>query len=94
MRFVRRYESKESMSEQEQERARPGVYFHTARPGHCPLCGQPLGRHPATSRYDNATAICSACGVYEAMNAAGDLFTDEQVAEVLGSIRRAEAQQE
>lgn len=33
----------------------------------CPRCHGPLGDHPALSRRDNKTHICSCCGVDEAM---------------------------
>jgi len=36
----------------------------------CPKCGEPLPEHPALSRADNQTLICSQCGVKEAMQAA------------------------
>jgi len=33
----------------------------------CPRCDGPLGKHPALSRRDNKTNICSDCGTAEAM---------------------------
>lgn len=33
----------------------------------CPACGQPLPEHPALSRRDNKTLICSDCGTREAL---------------------------
>jgi hypothetical protein len=33
----------------------------------CPRCHGPIGKHPALSRRDNKTHICSCCGVDEAM---------------------------
>lgn len=33
----------------------------------CPACGGPMPKHPALSRRDNKTYICSWCGEYEAM---------------------------
>lgn len=33
----------------------------------CPKCGENIGEHPAISRIDNETCICSACGNAEAM---------------------------
>jgi len=35
----------------------------------CPRCGDPLDRHPALSRADDRTAVCSDCGVEEAIEA-------------------------
>jgi hypothetical protein len=39
--------------------------------GYCPRCGTelplPLIRHAALSRVDNTTAVCSPCGMDEAM---------------------------
>lgn len=32
----------------------------------CPLCEGELSRHPAISRLDNTTEICSTCGIAEA----------------------------
>lgn len=32
----------------------------------CPRCGGPLGPHPALSRADNTTPVCSACGTLQA----------------------------
>jgi RNase P subunit RPR2 len=39
----------------------------------CPKCDGPLGEHPALSRRDNKTKICSACGSTEAIEDAFDL---------------------
>lgn len=33
----------------------------------CPICGQVYTNHPAISRKDNKTEICSECGVKEAL---------------------------
>jgi hypothetical protein len=35
----------------------------------CPCCSGSLGRHPALSRKDNHTNICSDCGTKEALDA-------------------------
>jgi len=45
------------------------VAREAAAAGQCPLCGGPVGDHPATSRADDVTAICSRCGVAEALGA-------------------------
>lgn len=37
----------------------------------CPCCGQPYSGHPALSRKDNKTPICSDCGTREALDALG-----------------------
>ena len=34
----------------------------------CPKCGQPTNEHPALSRIDNKTNICSQCGMLEALS--------------------------
>lgn len=36
----------------------------------CPLCGKKYIGHPALSRKDNKTEICSDCGIREAIDAA------------------------
>ena len=33
----------------------------------CPLCKRPIEGHPAISRKDNKTEICSRCGQKEAL---------------------------
>jgi hypothetical protein len=33
----------------------------------CPTCNEPMGKHPALSRRDNKTEICSECGMMEAL---------------------------
>lgn len=40
----------------------------------CPKCGQVYNEHPAISRDDNKTKICSTCGALEAFEA----FTEAQ----------------
>lgn len=35
----------------------------------CPKCGCPIYGHPAISRTDNQTEICSDCGIAEALEA-------------------------
>ena len=42
-----------------------GSYDHMGGP--CPRCGDHFEVFPALSRYDNATYICSPCGVTEAL---------------------------
>ena len=37
----------------------------------CPICGRLYYNYPAISRTDNATEICSICGVRQALAAAG-----------------------
>ena len=39
----------------------------------CPKCGQAYNGHPAISRDDNKTKICSACGLNEAMQAVSSI---------------------
>ena len=33
----------------------------------CPHCGRLIGKHPAVSRRDNKTDVCSNCGTREAL---------------------------
>lgn len=33
----------------------------------CPICGKEYMEHPAISRRDNKTEICSECGTHEAL---------------------------
>lgn len=33
----------------------------------CPICNKPYECHPALSRKDNRTEICSLCGIKEAL---------------------------
>lgn len=50
----------------------------------CPSCGKPLTGHPAVSRRDNKTLICSACGTREALADFGiDEGDQEQIIEEL-----------
>lgn len=51
----------------------------------CPSCGKPCTGHPALSRKDNKTVICSDCGIREALEAAG--LSDRQDA-ILDAIHR------
>ena len=44
----------------------------------CPLCGGPLSRHPALSRMDNKTLICSDCGTREALATLGMDIEDQE----------------
>lgn len=44
----------------------------------CPLCGGPLSRHPALSRMDNKTLICSDCGTREALATIGMDIEDQE----------------
>ena len=37
----------------------------------CPLCGEAYSGHPAISRTDNETPICSDCGSRQALEALG-----------------------
>ena len=43
----------------------------------CPICGQEYTDHPAISRADNETPICSDCGTRQALESLG-IDTDEQ----------------
>jgi hypothetical protein len=47
-----------------------------AVPPVCPLCRvNPIG-HPALSRFDNKTEVCSACGLREALGMASGKLRD------------------
>lgn len=50
----------------------------------CPICGMPLTAHPAISRVDNRTEICSDCGTRQALAAAGMDGEDQE--EIINSI--------
>ena len=41
----------------------------------CPRCDYELSGHPAISRRDNKTEICSDCGTSEAMNDFSDFYS-------------------
>ena len=43
----------------------------------CPICGQEYTDHPAISRADNETPICSDCGTRQALESLS-IDTDEQ----------------
>lgn len=45
----------------------------------CPECGKPLTSHPALSRRDNKTEICSDCGTREALAEIGMDTEDQEV---------------
>lgn len=52
----------------------------------CPVCGAPMSSHPALSRRDNKTEVCSDCGTREAL---ADLGMDEEDQEgVIAAIHR------
>ena len=42
----------------------------------CPICGREYTDYPALSRRDNATEICPACGVDEALD---DFFNNANI---------------
>ena len=42
----------------------------------CPICGREYTDYPALSRRDNATEICPACGVDEALD---DFFNNSNI---------------
>ena len=41
----------------------------------CPRCSQNFSGHPAISRRDHTTEICSDCGTSEAMNDFSDFYS-------------------
>lgn len=52
----------------------------------CPKCGKSYAGHPALSRADNETPVCSDCGIREALESIG-VPTEEQE-KILDTIRR------
>ena len=50
----------------------------------CPVCGSRYKEHPALSRRDNGTEICSRCGMREALTDCG--MTEQQMDEVLRNL--------
>ena len=46
----------------------------------CPLCGEQYSEPPAISRLDNKTAICSSCGIREAVSG---LLPDADIEELV-----------
>ncbi len=52
----------------------------------CPLCGKTYTGHPALSRKDNTTLICSDCGVREALESLGVQAKEQD--EILATIHR------
>lgn len=53
----------------------------------CPLCGQEYTGHPAISRTDNETPICSDCGTRQALASIG--VSLEEQAKILETIHRS-----
>lgn len=50
----------------------------------CPLCGGLMWGVPAISRVDNQTAICSDCGVRQALQSIGvDADEGEEILEII-----------
>ena len=52
----------------------------------CPRCGKAYCGHPALSRLDNTTEICSDCGVREALESIG--VPSEEQEQILATIHR------
>ncbi len=53
----------------------------------CPRCRKVYHGHPATSRLDNKTLICSDCGTREALESLG--ISPEEQEQILGAIHRS-----
>lgn len=52
--------------------------------GTCPRCGREYTGHPAISRADNETLICSDCGTKEALETLGiSPYEQEQIIEAI-----------
>ena len=58
--------------------------------GICPVCGRKYTGHPALSRTDNRTLICSECGQRQALESIGVVSHEEQD-RIIGLTRRIEA---
>ena len=56
------------------------------RLAYCPKCGKPYTGHPALSRRDNTTLICSDCGTREALEDIG--IDSEEQEKILNIIHR------
>ena len=50
----------------------------------CPICGKQYSEHPALSRVDGTTLICSDCGTREALESIG--VSKEEQDKILGII--------
>lgn len=55
----------------------------------CPTCGQPIHGHPAISRADNRTEICSDCGTTEAIEAFVRMIPKREHEAIQNEIRRS-----
>ena len=53
----------------------------------CPICGQEYTDHPAISRADNETPICSDCGTRQALESLG--IDAEEQDKILDAIHRS-----
>lgn len=51
---------------------------HGVYQGVCPICGREYTGHPALSRTDNVTLICSECGQRQALESIGITDVEEQ----------------
>ena len=52
----------------------------------CPICGREYSEHPALSRVDGLTLICSDCGIREALESIG--VKEEERERILEIIHR------
>lgn len=52
----------------------------------CPKCGQTYIGHPALSRADNETLICSDCGTREALESIGVAVEEQE--QIIATIHR------
>ena len=52
----------------------------------CPICGTAYRGHPAISRTDNETPICSDCGTRESLQDIG--ISDEEIEKIIEIIHR------
>ena len=57
----------------------------------CPICGKEYTEHPALSRKDNSTLICTDCGTREALESIGvGQAEQEEILGIIHGIRRGE----
>lgn len=54
----------------------------------CPKCGKTYRGHPAISRVDNKTPICSECGTREALEGLG--INAEEIENIIQTIPKIE----
>ena len=56
----------------------------------CPKCKKNYDEHPAISRVDNKTEICSMCGIAEAMAIANEIIEKRRINLTIDSLTKEE----